>query len=46
MYIFIWNLSSTLSRKDYYTKHPDFVLNSADTSIKVTDLPFTYAVYP
>ena len=28
------------------TKHPDSVLSSADTSIKVTILPLTYAVYP
>ena len=26
-----------------YTKHPDVVLSSADTSIKVTVLPLTYA---
>ena len=28
------------------TKQPDFVLSSADTSIKVTVLPLTFAVYP
>ena len=26
-------------------KHPDFVLSSADTSIKVTVLPLTFVVY-
>ena len=28
------------------TKHPDLELSSADTPIKVTALPLTYAVYP
>ena len=31
--------------KSINTKHPDFVLNSADISIKVTVLPLSYAVY-
>ena len=32
--------------KRFKTKHPEFLLSSADTSIKVTVLPLTSAVYP
>ena len=34
-----------LPYKDVNTKHPDFVLTSANTSIKVIVLPLTYAMY-
>ena len=40
----------SLIEKEHYKavnrKHPDFVLSNADTSIKVTILQLTFAVYP
>ena len=33
------------NEKGINTKHPNFVLSCVDTSIKVTVLPLTYAVY-
>ena len=36
-------LSRNAHYKEVNTKHPDFVLSSADTSIKVTVLPLTLA---
>ena len=40
------NLSRNVHYKGINTKHPDLALSRADTSIKVTVLPWTYAVYP
>ena len=40
------NLSINAHYKGVNTIHHDFVLSSADTSIKVTALPLIYAVYP
>ena len=38
-------LSRNAIHKGVNEKHPDFVLSSADTSIKVSVLPLAYAVY-
>ena len=39
-------LSRNVHYKGIKIEDPNFVVSSADTSIKVTDLPLTYAVYP
>ena len=39
-------LSRNTHNEGVNLKHPNFVLSSIDTSIKMTVLPLTYAVHP